>query len=265
MRTLAVTNTKGGVGKTSLAVHLAAGLAQRKRRVLLIDLDPQANATQWLLGALPDDAQGIADALLRDRPLGDGHLIDSASNGLTVAPATAELSRVDLALASEVAGETTLRRSLEPLRRRFDMVVLDCPGNLGMSVLNAFCAADAVIAPVRAAFMSLMGLRRLEETAKRIRERLNVGTYVLGYVLFAVDPREAITSETREILKQEAGAKLFRSEIRISTAAKALPARRLTAWTPGADARGREDYQAILAETLSRLSSKRTLRKKRAK
>jgi cellulose biosynthesis protein BcsQ len=113
-----------------------------------------------------------------------------------------------------------------------------------------------VIAPVLAAFFSLSGVRKLEESLERMRVRLNARTHVLGYVLFAADAREAITNETREILRAQAPGKLFNAEIRVSTAAKALPARRETAWDSGADARGLEDHQAILDEVLGRLHSR---------
>ena len=258
MITLAVANAKGGTGKTTLAVHLAAGLAAQGKRVLLADLDPQASATAWLLGPLPLEARGAAQSLLRSGGPPDPAELHPAPgrDGLTVLPATPALSTVDVALAAEVAGETALRRALAPLRSRFDVVVLDCPPNLGLTVLSALCAADAVIAPVLGAYLSLAGLRRLEDTVVRIRERLNVRTRVLGYVLFAADAREAITAEARELLAKEAGEKLFRAEVRVSTAAKALPANRQTAWDAGADGRGAVDYPALLAEAMGRLEGR---------
>jgi chromosome partitioning protein len=255
--TIAVANAKGGAGKTTVAVHLAAGLARAGQRTLLVDLDSQANATGWLLPPLPSSAPGIADALVRGLEL-DKVLLEAPDRpGLWVAPATPALAGADLALAGEVGGETLLAKALAPMADRFDVVVLDCPPNLGLSVVSALYAARWLLAPVPPSFLALAGLRRLEDTLARIRERLNARTDVLGYVLFDVDAREAISAEARELLERQAAGRLLKAEVRTSAAAKALPAHRLTAWDAGADARGLEDYTALLAEVQQRLSGEK--------
>jgi chromosome partitioning protein len=191
-----------------------------------------------------------------------GHLTQEAfvpvpdRPGLYVLHGGPALAGADLALAGEVAGETLLRRALARLHDRVDVVVLDCPPSLGLTVLAALVASDGVVVPLPASFLALAGLGRLEETVGRVVERLGARTRVLGVVLFAVDVREAITAEARELLRQELGGKLYKAEIRISTAAKGLPAHRATAWDTGADPRGLEDYQALVGETVARLRSK---------
>jgi chromosome partitioning protein len=262
MRTLAIVNAKGGTGKTTLAVHLAAGLARRGQRTLLVDLDPQGNASAWLLGELAPGTLGAADAIPAGR-LGAEHLhAVPGREGLSVLPSTPQLAGLDLALAQEVAGETLLRRALSGLRG-FDAVIIDCPPSLGLSVLSALVASDAAVAPVLPSFLALAGLARLEEACSRIRERLNARTHVLGFVLFGSDAREGVTAETRDVLEAEGAGRLFRAEVRVSTAAKSLPARRLTAWDAGADARGAADYAAVLDETLARLEAGTTTRRRR--
>lgn len=254
MRVLAVANAKGGTGKTTLAVHLAAGLARQGRRVLLVDLDPQANATQWLLATVAAGSAGAFEALTGD--IDPGHIHEAPGRpGLWVLPASPALARAELALAGEVAGETLLRAALEELDG-YDVAILDCPPSLGLTVLSALVAADGVVAPVPAAYLSLTGLGRLAETVERVRARLNARVRILGYVLFAADGREAITAETREVLRGEAGRRLYRAEVRVSTAAKSLPARHATAWEPSEDRRGAEDYPAVLAETMARLGQR---------
>lgn len=245
-------NHKGGCGKTTLSVHLATGLARRGKRVLLVDLDPQGNATSWLAPRLHPNQAGAGELVLGSRggpmfPLED-------LPGLSLSPSMPSLAGLDLALAQEMAGEFALQRALEGYREDFDFVVLDCPPNLGLTVLNALCASDAVVSPVLSAYLSLVGLSKLELTVQRVRERCHVSTDVLGYVLFATDRREGITDDAREVLREQ--GKLFTSEVRVSTAAKTLPARRLTAWDQGADTRGASDYQAVLNETLRRLKGK---------
>lgn len=254
MLTLAVAGGKGGTGKTTVAVHLAVGLARRGRRVLLADLDPQGSASTWLLPEIPP-GPGAAEALR-------GHLPAEAlvpvpdRPGLSLLHGGPALSGADLALASEVAGETLLRRALGRVGDRVDVVVMDCPPSLGLTVLAALCAADGVVVPVLPSFLALAGLARLEETVERVVERLQAKARLLGVVLFAADPREAITAESRELLRHELGPRLYRAEVRISTAAKALPAHHRTAWEDGADPRGAEDYAALVAETLSRLKTR---------
>lgn len=253
--TIAVANAKGGAGKTTLAVHLAAGLARAGQRTLLVDLDSQANATGWLLGPLPASAPGVADSLVRGVPL-ERVLLDAPGRpGMTIAPATPALAGADLALAGEVGGETLLAKALEPVASRFDAVVLDCPPNLGLSVVSALYAARWLVAPVPPSFLALAGLNRLKATLERVRERLNARTDVLAYVLFDVDAREGISAEARAFLRREAPGLLLKAEVRTSAAAKSLPAHRLTAWDAGADPRGLEDYSALLAEFQQRLAA----------
>jgi chromosome partitioning protein len=258
MQTIAVANMKGGVGKTSLAIHLAVGLAKQKAKTLLIDLDPQANATAWLMGL--DENTGLSTAAALREGRINGPMWSSADRGpLDLLASTPDLAGIDHVLAAEVAGETILRRALERRKNEWDYVIVDCPPNLGLSVLNALCAADHVVAPVLGAFLSLTGLRRLEDTCEHLRDRLNAKTRVLGYVLFGADTRESITDETREILHKEAKGKLFRSEVRISTAAKSMPARRQTAWD-GGDPRGLEDYRRLIKELEQRIGAKRAVK-----
>lgn len=256
MITLAVANAKGGVGKSTTAVHLATGFARQKKKVLFVDLDPQANSTQWLLGELPPETKGAADLLLNDGPPSkeEIHAVPERER-LWMVPATPKLATTDVFLAQAAGGQMVLRDALAELAKEYDYAILDCPPNFNVTVLNALCASDGVIAPVLAAFMSLAGLQRLEDTIQRIKKRLNVRTSVLGYVLFAADSREAITTEARNLLRQAAGEKLFKSEIRVSTAAKSLPAHRKVAWDAGADERGAEDYKSLLKELSGHLRS----------
>lgn len=254
MLTLALANFKGGTGKTSLAVHLAMGFA-RDRRALLVDLDHQGHATRWLLPEQP--TRGIADAIragAADKR--DLVTVGQGKTKMTMAPATPELREIELFLSAEIGGVAILGNVLKGLRDDFDVVILDCPPSSGLVVLAAVCAADAVIAPVLPAFLSLSGLSSLEETVTRARQRLKVHTRMLGCVLFAADPRESITAESREVLGRVRG-RLYASEVRVSTAGKALPASHRTAWDGDADPRGLDDYTAVLAETKSRLRERR--------
>jgi chromosome partitioning protein len=251
VRVIAVANNKGGTGKSSVAIHLAEGLARRERRALLVDLDSHGSATRWLLGASQQEGHGAYGALL-GAELGTEDCVQvPRRERLWVLPSTPALSRAGVDLAAEVGGETLLRGSLEGLRGRFDVAVLDCPGDLSIVVLAALVAADGIVVPVLSDFLALSGLSRLEDALGRARKRLRAKAELLGYVHFGVNTRHAIAEETRALL-QETG-RLFSAEVRTSTAAKSLPARQETAWDEGADARGAEDYEALVDEVAERL------------
>ncbi len=256
MITIVVANAKGGVGKSTTAVHLATGYAKEGERVALVDLDPQANATHWLLGPVPPATKGAFHLLTSAAPIdGTEFLPAPGRENLTVAPATPSLRTADLAITQQTGGQMVLRESLQAVREYFDYVVVDCPPNLGLTVLSAICAADVILAPVFPAFMSFGGLQQLEETIALTRQRLPVKPELIGYLLFAADMREAITAETRAALKQRTGHKLYHAAVRVSAAAKALPGSHKTAWDQGVDARGRNDYLEVLRETNQRLEA----------
>ncbi len=247
MRTVAVAGGKGGSGKTSVAVHLAVGLMRRRRQVLLVDLDPTRHASTWLLGPLPE-AKGVADVLLEERVRAEHrHKVE----GLEVLPATRALQNLDLKLANEPGGQFILQRALEDLEG-IEVALLDCPPALNFFTTSAIYAADSILVPLTCSPLCLAGLELLEEHVALMSRRAKRPAPAVDLLLFAADPREAITAETRALLESKAGKRLMRSEVRVSTAAKMLPTRRKTAWDPGEDPRGAEDYPAVLDETLAR-------------
>jgi chromosome partitioning protein len=248
MVTLCVANAKGGTLKTTVAVHLAAGLARDGATVVLVDLDPQGNASTWLLGTIPD-SPGAAAALV-DQPLLEPLAVPGRP-GLRLLHGGPALAVAQHQLTAEIGGETLLRRALRTLDA--DYAVLDCPPAVDLTVVAALVAADAVIVPVLPAFLSLAGLAQLEAVLRRVGDRLGATATLLGAVLVAADPREAVTGEIRTLLQAQRPGTLYTAEIRISTAAKALPAHQQTAWEPGADPRGALDYAALLTETQARL------------
>lgn len=249
---ITVASSKGGVGKTTIATHLAVGLALRGHRTLLIDLDPTASATAVLVGQQPAGSAGAAEALLGDGP--PRVLEVPGRAGLAVLPATRRLDEADTALAAQVGADHAVMRLLERARG-LDYVAIDTPPALGRRTLAALVAADGVIVPVPATTWALDGLVRVQEQLAAIA-RCRLGSpRLLGCVLFAADARVAATAEARQALGQRAPGQLYRAEIRVSAAAATIPGQRLTAYDPGADPRGAEDHAAVLAETLARLSS----------
>lgn len=261
MRTIAVANSKGGVGKTTLAVHLATGLAREGRRTLLVDLDPQGRGTasSWLLGADHGSPAGAADVIAAGKLHPDHVREVPGRENLWIAPSTPRLATDSGRLSNMMLSHTRLRTALEGASGRFDAVVIDTPPTTGFYLLAGLCAADDVIAPAMAAFLSTAGLSELARLVDDARAQLG-NMRLTGVILFAVDTRESITAETRDTLREALGETLWKAEVRVSTAAKALPAHQAVAWDDGADLRGREDYAAVLAELNTR-TGKRSRRR----
>lgn len=258
MRTIAVANSKGGVGKTTLAVHLATGLAREGKRTLLVDLDPQGRgtATSWLLGADHESAAGAADIIAAGK-LHPEHVREvPGRENLWIAPSTPRLSADASRLSNMMLSHTRLRNALQGAAGRFDAVVIDTPPTTGFYLLAGLCAADDVIAPALAAYLSTAGLSELARLVEDARAQLG-NMRLTGVILFAVDTRESITTETRDALREALGDTLWSSEVRVSTAAKALPAHGGVAWDSGADPRGLEDYGAVMAELQARTERRR--------
>lgn len=260
MLVVATANNKGGVGKTTLSVNLAVGFAQRefsghKPRVLLVDLDGQAQSTKWLAPHFSGDAEAVptAFAALTTGKVEGAILPASKHERVFVLPATDDLLSADLDLARAIGGTGLLAKALRPLEDVIDVIIIDCPPSLGLTVAAALCASDAVISPVFASDLALQGLARMEEAITQVRERLNASVQMLGYVLVGADSRERITAEARKMLSENAPHPLFKSEVRLSTAAKSLQSRGLTVFDPKADQRGAEDYPALIEEIASKL------------
>jgi chromosome partitioning protein len=256
MLTIAVANAKGGVGKTSTAVHLATGLAKYEdARVLLVDLDPQTNSTTWLLGKIPPNSTGIYEVLTKGAPV-KKELRIVEERGISLLPATPRLRNADLELANQMGGQLALKEALAELASDFDYAILDCPPNLGITVSTAICASDYILTPVLPAYFSLDGLDQLEETVALARRRMkDVTAQILGYFLFASNRQEVVTREAFEVLKERAPDKIFHAQIRTSTVARLLPAERRLAWDQGYDPRGRNDYQELLKEFTARIAA----------
>jgi chromosome partitioning protein len=256
MRVLMCGNAKGGAGKTTAAVHLAAGLASNGRRVLLVDLDTQGHASLWLAGRDARQGPGLADALdAGELALELVRDVDGRP-GLSLLPGGPALAPAELALARNPEGLLALRRLLAPHGRRWDVAVLDTPPHVGgVLTLAALVAADAVLGPFVPGFLALDGLGQLEERLAAARE-LGSRARLLGYLAVAVDGREGISAESLDLVKRQAPGKLLRNVVRVSTAQKALQGRRALAWDSGEDERGAEDWRRVLAEVEARLEDR---------
>lgn len=260
MLQLVCANNKGGVGKTTLSVHLAAGFARAGKRTLLVDLDAQSQSTHWLNSSVSEEATTEAALVKGDVPW-LAPVTDREN--LFMLHASESLAIVDTKLSGEVGWHTLLKTAIESHSDCLDVVVYDAPPNLGMSVVAAFYAADAIIAPVAPAFLSIVGLNGLHEVVGKVNDRLGGHVQVLGHVLFGSDNRDGRTKMARDVLLERYQDKVFDSEIRFSSKAASLPAKKQLAWDAKADPRGAHDYDRLVQETIARLSGEYRTRMQR--
>jgi chromosome partitioning protein len=252
-RILVVANQKGGVGKTTTAVNLAAGLARSGLRTLLVDLDIQASATAVLLPR-PHPERTIADCLLAEQPL-DEILRPTGTPGLLVAPSGEGMAAVDIHLANAIGRERVLSRCLAATRPgELDVIVIDTAPYLGLLTLNALVAADHVLVPVTCEFLPILGLKLFNEMLAKVRVRVGARAEVIGYVLTMYDRREAITLEVEELLRRTFGDLVLPSPVRVSTRHKASASFHKTIFDfDRGGSRGRVDYEVLTQEVLKRV------------
>jgi chromosome partitioning protein len=250
MRTIAVTNQKGGSGKTTTAVNLAAALAEKGRKVLVIDLDPQASASAWL--GVADGGKGLFELLV-----GNGNLVDLVRQtpfaGVSLVPGSNWLVGVEKAMAGEVGAEMVLRKAIQSLpRNRWDLVLLDCPPSLGLMVISALVAAQEIVVPVEAHVMALSGLANLLQTVERVKDRLNPDLTISTILPCRVDARKNLSKDVVERLRSRFGGLVPSTVIRENVRLAEAPSfeQPITVYSP--ESSGAIDYRAAAGELLKR-------------
>jgi chromosome partitioning protein len=258
LHTITIANLKGGVGKTTTAVSLAAGLAMKGRRTLLVDMDSQVSATAHLLdGEALAGADTIFEVLDGEKGLMEAALATHVE-GLSLVTTGDRRDRYETFGRSVGRDELALRNVLAGLKGEpLDYVVIDTPPSIDTFSVNAIAASDWIIVPVTCEYLPLLGLRKFNQALSAIRERLQVETGILGYLLTMVDRRERITWEVEGILKKTFGSLLFRTQIRIDTKIKACPSHRKTIFEyESPEGRARSDFEQLVREVLERVESR---------
>lgn len=253
MRTIAIVNQKGGSGKTTTSVNLAAALAEVGKRVLLIDLDPQASASMWY--GFKDKGKGLLDILTEDVHV-EQAIEKTSIERLSVIPSSPILAGVEKALANEVAAESILKNKFQRLANKpWDFLLLDCPPTLGILSLNALTIASEVLIPVEAHVMALHGLVQLLKTINLVKQRLNPTLEITGILPCRVDYRTKHSKEVIDQLRTRFEGKVCQAVIRenIRLAEAPLHLKPITDYDPSCN--GAHDYRELAKEILSQTQS----------
>ncbi len=245
-KVLSISNHKGGVGKTTSAINIGAALNMLGKKVLLIDLDPQANLSQSL--GLINQEKTIYGALKGEYKL--QHV--SVLKGLDVIPSTLDLSGAEIELSSEPGREYILKELIENVRSSYDYIIIDSPPSLGLLTINSFTAADEIIIPLQAQFLAMQGLAKLVEVVEKIKSRLNKGLKIGGVFITQYDGRKVLNRDVVETINAHFKSEVFKTKIRDNIALAEAPAQGMDIFRYNAKSNGAEDYMDLAKEIIKR-------------
>jgi len=254
---IAVANQKGGVGKTTTAINLAAALAIRGKSTLLIDLDPQANSSISYLD-LRTVTQSTYDAITDPQlPLKD-IIRPSTVENLSIAPAKIGLAKLEARLVGEMDAHFRLKDKIRGLGRKYSHIVIDCPPALGLLTVNALVAASHILIPIQSSYFALEGTDDLLETIEKVRQRPNPALKILGVVITMHDKRTALGKDIRKQIQKVFGSKVFKTVISKNVRLEESPAYKESIFTFAPESAGAVDYYSLCEEVIERAETRTT-------
>jgi chromosome partitioning protein len=252
---VAIANQKGGVGKTTTAINLSAALALRGKPTLLIDLDPQANSTMSFLD-MPQVGRGMYDAIADPAVSIDDVVVRSPMENLFIAPSRIALAKLEAKLVGELDAHFRLKDKLDPIRRKYPNIVIDCPPALGLLTVNALVAATHLLIPIQSSYFALEGTDDLLETIEKVRARPNPALRILGVVITMHDKRTALARDIRSQIQKVFGGKVFKTVITKSVRLEESPAYKESIFTFAPDSTGATDYYSLCEEVIERVEAR---------
>lgn len=250
-KVIAIINQKGGVGKSTTAVNLSASLGDQGKKVLLVDLDPQGNATSGFGIEKEDLEHDVYDALLDDYPI-DKLIMNTVAKNVYVIPSTIQLAGAEIELVSVMAREGILKSLLADVKDKFDYVFIDCPPSLGLLTINALVAADSLLIPIQCEFYALEGVSKLLESMKMVKQRLNPDLEVFGVVLTMYDSRTTLSNQVATEVQKYFGKKVFKTIIPRNVKLSEAPSHGLPITMYARVSKGALSYSKLAREVVRR-------------
>jgi chromosome partitioning protein len=248
---VAIANQKGGVGKTTTAINLAAALALRGKRTLLLDLDPQSNSTMSFLD-MPQVTKSVYDAIVEPGMAMKDVIMPTPVPNLFIAPSRIALAKLEAKLVGEMDAHFRLKDKLEPIRKEYPHIVIDCPPTLGLLTVNALVAATHLLIPIQSSYFALEGTDDLLETIEKVRARPNPALRILGVVITMHDKRTSLARDIRAQSQKVFGGKVFKTVITKSVRLEESPAYKESIFTFAPDSTGATEYYRLCEEVIDR-------------